>query len=462
MRKIELIKDKHFYERVLAIMLPVAMQQAINMGVNMMDTIMLGSFGEIQLSASSLANSFYSIFQIFCMGITAGCSILVAQHYGAGQMKQVKQSFALAIRLTAAFGIIFALLTYFFPEGIMRLFSRDPEVIAAGAGYLRITVFIYLIHGIGLVTAQLMRSVGQASLGLYVSIISFVVNIVANWVFIFGKLGAPRMEIRGAALGTLIARSVELVVTFYFVLKLDKKIQLKLRDFFQKVPAELLRRYLKVGLPALCSDAMLSFGRTATSMIIGQMGTTAVAANSMVQVVDRLFTVVIGGISNAASIVIGQTIGAGDKHKAQQQGESLFLIALGVSILSAALFMLIGPVTLNMYNVTQETLEVTQKLMITYSVLIIFQCIASVMTKGVLRGGGDTRFLLIADVAFLWLASVPLGYISGILLGLPIFITTVFLRIDDVIKSVWCIGRLNSGKWIHKVVGKKEGEESKS
>lgn len=461
MRKIELVKDKHFYERVLAIMLPVAMQQAINMGVNMMDTIMLGSFGEVQLSASSLANSFYSIFQIFCMGITAGCSILVSQHYGAGQMKQVKQSFALALRLTAAFGVVFALLTYFFPEQIMRLFSKDPDVIAAGVGYLKITVFIYLIHGIGLVTAQLMRSVGQASLGLYVSIISFVVNVAANWVFIFGKLGAPRMEIQGAALGTLIARSVELIVTFFFVLKMDKKLRLRLGDFFQKVPGELLQRYLKVGLPALCSDAMLSFGRTATSMIIGQMGTTAVAANSMVQVVDRLFTVVTGGISNAASIVIGQTIGAGDKHKAQQQGESLFLIAMGVSILSAVLFMLIGPATLSMYNVTQETLAVTEKLMITYSVLIIFQCIGSVMTKGVLRGGGDTRFLLIADVAFLWLASIPLGYVSGILLGLPIFITTIFLRIDDIIKSVWCIGRLNSGKWIHNVVDKKESEAEK-
>ncbi len=461
MRKIELVKDKRFYERVLAIMLPVAMQQAINMGVNMMDTIMLGSFGEVQLSASSLANSFYSIFQIFCMGITAGCSILVSQHYGAGQMKQVKQSFALALRLTAAFGVVFALLTYLFPGQIMRLFSKDPDVIAAGVGYLKITVFIYLIHGIGLVTAQLMRSVGQASLGLYVSIISFVVNVAANWVFIFGKLGAPRMEIRGAALGTLIARSVELIVTFFFVLKMDKKLRLRLGDFFQKVPGELLQRYLKVGLPALCSDAMLSFGRTATSMIIGQMGTTAVAANSMVQVVDRLFTVVTGGISNAASIVIGQTIGAGDKHKAQQQGESLFLIATGVSILSAVLFMLIGPATLSMYNVTQETLAVTEKLMITYSVLIIFQCIGSVMTKGVLRGGGDTRFLLIADVAFLWLASIPLGYVSGIVLGLPIFITTVFLRIDDIIKSVWCIGRLNSGKWIHNVVGKKESEAEK-
>lgn len=456
--KIELIKDKHFYERVLAIMLPVAMQQAVNMGVNMMDTIMLGSFGEVQLSASSLANSFYSIFQIFCMGITAGCSILISQHYGAGQMKEVKQTFALSFRLTVLFGAVFALLTLFFPEPIMRMFSSDQDVIAAGVGYLQITVFVYIIHGVGLVTAQLMRSVGEASLGLYVSLISFVVNLVANWIFIFGKFGAPRMEIRGAALGTLIARTVELIVTFFFVLKLDKKIHLRLRDFFQQIPKELVQRYLKIGLPALCSDAMLSFGRTATSMIIGQMGTTAVAANSMVQVVDRLFTVVTGGISNAAGIVIGQTIGSGDKHKAQQQGESLFLIAFGVSIVSAALFMLIGPATLSLYNVAEATLVVTKKLMITYAALIVFQCIGTVMTKGVLRGGGDTRFLLIADVAFLWLASIPLGYVSGLVMGMPIYITSIFLRIDDIIKSFWCISRLNSGKWIHDVVKDNAGK----
>lgn len=299
-----------------------------------------------------------------------------------------------------------------------------------------------------------MRSVGQASLGLYVSLISFAVNLFANWVFIFGKLGAPRMEIRGAAVGTLIARSVELLATFFYVLRLDKKLKLRLSDFFQAVPKDLLWRYLKVVLPALCSDALLSFGRTATSIIIGRMGTTAVAANSIVQVIDRLFTVVTGGIANAASIVIGQTIGEGDKHEAQQQGETLFFIAIGISLISACVFALLVPATLGLYNITEETLAVTRRLMVTYSVLLIFQCIGTVMTKGVLRGGGDTRFLLLADVAFLWVVSLPLGYIAGIVLGLPIFITSIFLRMDEIIKSVWCISRLNSQKWIHDVVRK--------
>jgi len=186
------------------------------------------------------------------------------------------------------------------------------------------------------------------------------------------------------------------------------------------------------------------------------MGSTAVSAHSIVQVIDRLLTVVIFGISNAASIVIGHTIGAGRIQEAQKEGETLFLLSFGVSVLIAGLFALIGPATLGLYNVTQETRELTQRLMVTYTFLIVFQCIGSVMTKGVLRGGGDTRFLMVADVFFLWAVSIPLGYLSGLVFGLPIFITVIFLRMDDIIKSTWCVSRLNSGKWIHEVTKKNE------
>ena len=220
--KVSIVKDKRFYMHVLAIMLPVAAQQAINMGVNMMDTIMLGQLGEVQLSASSLANSFYNIFQIFCMGTIGGCSVVASHFYGAGENRKVMEVFSLALRIISVLALIFALVTWFFPAAIMRIYSPDPEVIEAGVGYLKITAFIYLIHGTGFVTAQLMRSIDQPRIGLYVSILSFVVNIGANWIFIFGHFGAPRMEIRGAALGTLIARATEFIVTFTLVLSQKK------------------------------------------------------------------------------------------------------------------------------------------------------------------------------------------------------------------------------------------------
>ena len=379
MKKITIVKDKVFYENVLAIMLPVAGQQAINMGVNMMDTVMLGSFGEVQLSASSLANTFYSLYNILCMGIIGGCSVLMAQFWGARQLERARQTLNLGIRISALAGLIFALVTWFFPDTIMSFFTTEPEVIEQGVKYLKITTFIYIIHGTSLVACFLMRSVQQATLGLVTSIISFVFNLFFNWVFIFGKFGAPRMEIAGAALGTLIARSSEFLVTFIYIFFLDKRIDFKWKSLFVK---------------ALASDTMLGLGNTVIGIVLGHMGSIVVAANSVVQVVDRLFTVVVGGVSNAASIVTGNTIGAGEKEKAEAQGQTFYLMSVAIGILNCLLIVFLGPLTIKLYTLSPETIAETKRMMIASGFIMIFGSIQGVMTKGVLRGGGDTKFLL--------------------------------------------------------------------
>ena len=406
MKKITIVKDKVFYENVLAIMLPVAGQQAINMGVNMMDTVMLGSFGEVQLSASSLANTFYSLYNILCMGIIGGCSVLIAQFWGARQLERARQTLNLGIRISAVTGFVFAILTWFFPETIMGFFTTEPDVIEQGVKYLKITTFVYIIHGTSLVASFLMRSVQQATLGLVTSIISFVFNLFANWVFIFGKLGAPRMEIAGAALGTLIARTSEFLVTFIHIFFIDKRLNFKVRNLFVNPSKDLMNRYLKAGAPALCSDTMLGLGNTMIGIVLGHMGSVVVAANSVVQVVDRLFTVVVGGISNAASIVTGNTIGAGDREKALAQGQTFYLMSVVIGILNCILIILLGPLTIRFYALSDQTILETKRMMIASGFIMIFGSIQSVMTKGVLRGGGDTKFLLKADILFLWVVSI--------------------------------------------------------
>ena len=161
-------------------MLPVALQQAINMGVNMLDTMMLGSFGEIQLSASSLANQYYNFFVILCMGIIGGSSVLAAQFWGANDKEKVRETFCMAIRLSIVVALFFSLLTWCLAPQIMSIYTSEADVIEQGVRYLKITAFIFLIHGTSLVSAQLMRSVGQAKLGLVVSIISFFVNALLS------------------------------------------------------------------------------------------------------------------------------------------------------------------------------------------------------------------------------------------------------------------------------------------
>lgn len=447
--RVTIVKDTEFYKAVIRIMLPVALQQAINMGVNMMDTMMLGSFGEVQLSASSLANQYYNFFTILCMGIIGGCSVLAAQYWGAGEKEKVRETFNMAMRLTAFVSILFMILTWIFPTQIMSVYTTESDVICHGVRYLRITAFIFLIHGTGLVAAQLMRSVGQARLGLVVSVISFVVNIAANYIFIFGKLGMPRMEIAGAALGTLIARGAEFITTFVYILGMDKSLGLRIRHLKKSPSKTFYRSYFRLGAPVLVSDSLLGLGGNIVSVVLGHMGAAVVASNAICQVVDRLCTVVIQGVSNASGIITGQTLGTGDRKKAMEQGETFYFFSIVFGALSALAVFVFGPMTIAVYSLNQDTIALVHQMMNAYVVIVFFQAIQSVMTKGVLRGGGDTKFLMKADILFMWLVSIPLGAAGGLLFGGPAWVVMLCLRADYVIKSVWCVSRLLSGKWIH-------------
>ena len=447
----EIETDPEFYKDVFAIMLPVAAMQAINMGVNMFDTIMLGQFGEAQLSASSLANQYYSFYNIFCMGIIGGASVLAAQYWGAGEKEKVKETFNMALRLAFLVSALFTVITWFFPGQIMAIYTSEEAVIEQGVKYLRITTFVFIIHGTEFVMAQLMRSVENANLALIVSCVSFVVNLAANYVFIFGKFGAPRMEIAGAALGTLIARTVEFAITFIYIFCFDRRLGLRPKDLVRSPSKDLYRSYFRLGLPVLVSDGLLGLGNNMVSVVLGHMGSAVVSANAVCQVVDRLCTVVIQGISNAAGVVIGHSIGRGDLKGAQIRGNTLYLLGIVLGAAAAGLVLLIGPLTILFYTLEEETLEITYVMMRAYAFVVLFQCVQSVMTKGVLRGGGDTKFLMKADILFMWLISIPLGAVGGLVLGWPAWMTIICLRIDYIIKSVWCIRRLRSGKWIHSV-----------
>lgn len=449
--RITLIREKEFYRNVFAIMIPVAMQQAINMGVNMLDTIMLGSFGEVQLSGSSLANQYYNLFQILCMGIIGGASVLSSQYWGAGNKEKVRETFCMALRLVTGMSIFFMLITWFFPRQIMSVYTNEADVIFQGARYLKVTTFIFVIHGTGYTAALLMRSVGQAKLGLVVSCISFVVNVIANYAFIFGKFGAPRLEIAGAAVGTLIARISEFSVTFIYILIIDKKLEFRARHLLKNPSADFYRNYFRLGAPVLVSDGLLGLGGNIVSVVLGRMGAAVVASNAICQVIDRLCTVVIAGISNASSVIVGQTIGMGDKKKALEQGETFYLLSIFFGAVGAALVFLMGPLSISMYELTDETVAIAKTMMNAYVVIVFFQAIQSVMTKGVLRGGGDTKFLMIADILFMWVVSIPLGAVGGLVLHWPAWLTIICLRIDFIIKSVWCIRRLLSGKWIRQI-----------
>ena len=446
-----IITDKAFYSEALMIVLPVVLQAIINQGVNMMDTIMVGKLGEAAISASSLANQFYNIYTFLCMGLSAAGLVLAAQYWGADDKVTVRKVFDILIQIIFAASTLFAILSLALPRQIISLYTNDQEVIAAGAGYLRITALVYLPHGIALVISNIMRSVGNARIGLYVSLASFFVNIGCNYVFIFGKLGFPAMGVSGAALGTLCSRAVEFGVCTFFVLVIDRKLCYQPTRLLRQPEKPLLREFIRLGLPAIISDTILAFASSAIGMILGHMGREFVSAYSIVSVVDRMCTLATSGVGSAAGIMVGQSVGAGEAAEAKRRGFSFLMLTAVLGVIGAILVVIVGDWSISLYDITPDTIAITRTMMIASALVVPFQNISSTLGKGVLRGGGDTQFLMIADVIFQWVASIPLGYLAGLVLNLSPFAVLLIVRIDYVIKGIWFIQRLTTDKWIHQV-----------
>ena len=442
------VKDKKFYKDVVAIAVPIALQNVITIGVNLADTVMVGALGETTLSATALANQFVHIFQICCMGLGMGANVLTARFWGSKDITSLKKTLTLMLRLCFSIAlIVFTLPTIFAPQLLMRIYTNDISVINEGVLYFKWMIPCYLLQGLALTSSIVLRSAGKVKIPLYSSIGAFFVNIFFNYVFIFGKFGAPVMGIQGAGIGTLIARFFEFSFICGYMFFVDKNINYRFKDLTMKC-SDLLSTYIKISIPVFISDTLLALGNSAVAMVMGRIGKEFVSANSITVVTQQISTVLIQGICMASSIMTGHTLGRGEKEKAQEQAWSFLSLSAIVGLVGGGIILLIKTPVINCYNVTEETKMLAEELMISIAIIVVFQSMNSILTKGVLRGGGDTKFLMVADILFLWVLSVPLGALAGLYWHLDAFWIYFFLKIDQVVKAFWCIFRLKSGKWI--------------
>jgi len=456
--------ETSFYKNVFTLALPIALQSLITVGVNMLDTIMVGSLPGNALFSTNLANSFISIYQILCMGLGMGASVLVSRYYGMKENGDepekaehaLRQTVCLMLRLTLFLAALFALATAFIPGTIMRMYSDLDDVINLGCMYFKWSVPTYFFVGLSLTVTIALRSVRQVKLPFLVSIGAFSINLCVNYIFIFGKFGAPRMEVAGAALGTLIARIFEASMIVGYLLFVDKKIGFRIKHMLMETRS-IIGEYIRISIPVLISDGILAIGNNTVTMVIGNLGPIIGSANSITGPTQQLSTVVVQGVCQAGAIVTGQTLGTGQKEKTMKQGFLFFGLGLGLGLLSALFIMLVkGPVIAMYTGVEEEAKVVANDLMIAISLIIVFQATNSIMTKGVLRGGGDTKMLMLADNIFLWTIAIPLGYLAGYVFELPAFWIYIFLKSDQIVKTLWAFLRLRSGKWIKKITTGKQ------
>ncbi len=444
------VKDKSFYITLAAIAFPVALQNLIGFGVNMTDTLMVGALGEAQLSAVSLANQPFFIFNILTFGVSSGISVLTAQYWGKGDILSIRKSFAIALDVAIVLSFVFFVLTFFFPRAVMSLYSNEEQIITLGAQYLKILSVAFVCYGITNTYLSVLRSVEVVRIQLLVYGISFLVNVVVNYVLIFGKLGFPALGVRGAAIGTVIARIAEVIIVLIYRAFFEQKVQLRIADLL-RIDTVLLRDYLRHGMPVLFNELLWSVGMSLQSMIIGRIGSDFVAANSIVGVVQQLTTVIIFGISSAAAVVVGKAVGTGKNEYVRRCADTLLVLSVGVGLIGAAIMYLLRGIAIGFYNVPETTKLIANSLMIVAAVNLFFVSICSINLVGTLRGAGDTRFVFVVDTILIWALSAPLGMLSGWVLGWPAWAVFICLRIDEPLKALAITIRLKGQKWINNV-----------
>ena len=441
------LKNRAFFTKTLHLMLPVILQQLITVGINFLDNLMIGGFGETQISAAAFGNQFYSLFQFICMGLGSGAVVMSSQFWGRKEHEPLRTTAGIALRVTAAICAAFTLLSVLFPQVIVRCFTGDAGIIAAGAPYMRLIGTTFLFSGLSSTATYLLRSVGNVRISFIGSIGAFFLNLFFNWVFIFGKLGAPRLELVGAAVGTVIARAFEFCFVFgYFILK-DERIGFRFKHLFRS-GASLKKQYFKYSVPVLVSDTLLGLSLSLTTVIVGHVGENLSAATSIVASIVNLLSVVNIGMAGASAVVVGNTIGEGDIPRAKREGNTYVLISVLFGLVCIPILMLLEQPYIGMYNISETTRAITHGMLICNYFMLPVQTMAYVISKGILRGGGDTRFLLFADSTLVWFFSLPLGALSGLVFHWGPVVTYLLLRLEFPLKGIVCLIRYLSGKWI--------------
>lgn len=439
--------NKSFFKKTLVLMLPVVLQQLISIGINFLDNLMVGGFGETQIAAAAFGNQFYNLFQFICMGLGSGAIVMSSQFWGRRELNALRTTAAIALRVTAVLCALFTVLGVAFPHVIMGIYTPDPDIIAVGTPYMRLIGLTFLMAGLSSTATYMLRSVGQVNIPLIGSAVAFVLNLFFNWVFIFGKFGAPRMEIVGAAVGTVIARAFEFVFVFGYFIVRDDRFAFRLKHFV--LPGGgLMKQYVKYSVPVLVSDTLLGLSITLTFVIVGHIGEEISAACSIVNSVVQMTTVLNMGMAGASAIAIGNTIGTGDIARAKREGNSYMLLSFLFGLAVIIPLLLLEKPYLSLYDVNAETLRICHGMLLVNCVFLPLQTNAYVSSKGILRGGGDTRFLLLADSSLVWLVSLPLGALAGLVWGMDAVWVYALLRVEFPLKGLVCVWRYFSWKWI--------------
>ncbi len=445
------IKDSGFYKAFFTMTFTLALQNLIVFGVNLADSVMMGAYSETALSGVGICNNIQFFLNMAASGVASGMTVIASQYWGKKETKPIFRVSAVAMWISIIFTMLIFAFAALAPELLIRLFTDKESVIEQAVAYLDVIKYTYLIYTLSTILLAILRSVETVKIGFYVSLSSFAVNIFLNYILIYGRFGAPEMGIRGAAVATLISRLIELIVTVIYLLLIDKKLKMRIRDLFI-TDKQMFRDYFKTGLPLMMSSVSWGIAMSIQGAIIGRLIESAIAANSIATTIFQVATVICYASSNAACVLIGKTIGESKPMDIiKRRSKNLQLIFLAIGVASSAILLLTKNLIIDFYNATPETLEITNQFIWILSVTIIGTAYEAPSLCGIVSGGGETSFVLKNDIIFMWLIVLPLSALSAFVFKFPVAVTFACLKADQVLKCAVAVVKVNRFNWVKTV-----------
>lgn len=443
--------DRKFYSHFYTLAVPIIIQNFLAASLNWVDNVMVGQLGDIPIAAVGLGNQVFFVLQLFLMGVSTGASLFVSQFWGKGDRGNIKKILGFALLIGVSLSGLYFLLMHFFPVGVISLFSKEPPTIQAGAEYLRIVSWSYMVTAFNFCLAAVLRSIQRVRQSVMANISGILVNTFLNWVLIFGHGGFPALGVKGAALATVIARLVEMTVLLVFVLSGRKHLK---RDILQMFCFDrlLVKRFFSISFVMIIKDVIWGLGMTLYMAIYGHMGTEVVAGFNIMTAVRQLAFVLFGGYANACLILVGQQLGANRYKRAKRDVKRILKLTFLSGMVMSVVIVWARPLILAPYDISIQVREMVNQLLFVTGILLTVNVLNMVAVMGVLRGGGDVGFSLGMDLTAVYLIGLPMGLLSWKVFHLSPLWVFVLINLQEYYKLALLTYRVKSMKWLRNLV----------
>ena len=443
----DMFRDRTFLRKAVMIAFPVAMQGMLNTIVNLVDTMMIGTLGETSIAAVGLANKVFFVFSLLVFGVVSGSGVLAAQYWGNKDVKNIRKVLGISLLIALLGALAFVVPCELSPSSVMRIFTTSDKAVAVGASYLSVVAFSYPFIAITNTYVATMRAVGQVKAPVIISSMTILINITFNSILILGNCGAPALGAAGAAVATLLARMVECTAIICVVYITKSPIACRVREMFGYSRA-FVKQFFRTASPVIANEFIWGLGTTMYSLAYGRMGDNAVAAITIATTIQDIVVVLFQGLSAAAAVILGNEMGAGKLKRAEQYARNFLILQFIITVFAGLICYLTRWNIIGMYRITPEVAENVSRCLIVFVLFSPFKMFNYVNVVGVLRSGGDTKVCLFIDTSGVWIIGIPMAFIGGLWLKLPIYVVYAMVMIEEVYKTVIGYIRYRQKKWL--------------